>query len=332
MTCDRKMKTNTPLKEIVCKINLNTDSSASEMYERDIAYKYNFGETSFKKINFSGIRLLYGKLKFIKPQPVKMQSENPFIEMYFSLAGSRQVFFTQSDNRSNIARGHHNTFYIPDTEFYVEPSADEEENISLQIQLTEDYFKRFIPLSHPLLEPFIEQISKGNLSILSPCDLPITPEMYIVLNEIVHCEKEGIIKQLFIETHVLKLLQLQFEQYELAFVKKEQPVTIKEYDIEKLFKVKKMLDDNISYSHSLAELSRTSGLNDFKLKKGFKELFGCTVFSYLNDIRMKTAKKMLKETGKPIGEISEYCGYTYVQSFITAFKNKYGITPEKYRK
>jgi AraC-like DNA-binding protein len=161
--------------------------------------------------------------------------------------------------------------------------------------------------------------------------LRITGEMYSILNDVVQCEKEGIIRQLFIETSVLKLLLLQFEQCG-AVTKINEGNAVKPYDVEKYDLVKKLLEDNIAYSHSLGELSRKSGLNDFKLKKGFKELYGTTVFGYLHDLRMAKAQEMLRETERPVAEIAECCGYAYVQSFSTAFKNRYGITPEKYRK
>ena len=289
------------------------------------------GETLIRKIDFEGIRLLYGKLKFIKPVPVLVYNESPYIEMYFSLAGSLNIYFSESFEESFIATGCHNIYYIPVSGFYINPPILEEENISVQIQFTEDYFKRFIPEGDSLFHEFIRKIGKGEFSAINKTALQITTEMFTILNDIVHCEKEGILKQLFIETNVLKLLFLQFEQYGLAnaIVNK---TSVKLYDVEKINLVKDLLDNNISYAHSMGELCRKSGLNDFKLKKGFKELFGVTVFGYLHELRMEKAKDMLNNTIKPIVEIAEYCGYSYVQSFSTAFRKRYGITPEKFRK
>lgn len=311
-------------------LNISDGMHFKLLTEDPSASLHQFDDTSLKKISFNGIRLLYGKLRFKKPVPVKIETTNPYIEMYYSLAGSRQILFPNSNLRSHIQQGHHNIFYIPDPEFYIEPTEEEVENITLQIQFTEEYFKRFMLGDSPLFKPFMEKMYTGVLSILSPTDLYITPEMYILLNDIVHCEKEGIIRQLYIETCVLKLLQLQFEQYQNTFAQKD--ISVKEYDIEKLYRIKEYLEENISANHTLNELAREAGLNDFKLKKGFKELFNTTVFGYLHELRMKTAKELLLNTSKPIADISEYCGYVYVQSFTTAFRKKFGITPEKLRR
>lgn len=291
----------------------------------------NFNRVSIKKIDFDGIRLLYGKLAFIQPVPLQIENSAPYTEMFFSLSGSREINFTQSGKRCSFKPGRHNIIYIPDTEFYIEPPVENEENIAVQVQFTQDYFMRFIPSGSSMSSDFISSVSNGKLCTLSPKALKITPEMYTVLNDIVYCEREGLLKQLFLETNILKLLLLQFEQLENHAVKKEYK-HIKKYDIEKLHRAKKLLEDDISHHHSLAELSRNSGLNDFKLKKGFKELFGTTVFGYLHELRMENARTMLFEDTKSTSEIAGLCGYAYVQSFTTAFKNKYGTTPEKFRK
>lgn len=326
------MKTGTHTDDVVCKINITADlDKTKDITEKEIAFAYEFGRTSFKKINFSGVRLLYGKLRFKKPFPITIENAEPFVEMYFSLAGCRRMTFTQSKERSYIPHGHHNLLYIPDTEFYIEPAINDEENITLQIQFTEEYFKRFMHISHPLFNPFMNDIENKQLSILSNVNLSITPEMYVVLDNIVHCEKEGIIKQLYLENNVLKLLQLQFEQYEASSIKQQKYIWVKEYDVEKLHLAKTLLEQNITNPYSLTELAKRAGLNDFKLKKGFKELFGNTVFGYLHEQRMLVAKRMLLDN-KSVTEVSEYCGYTYVQSFITAFKKKYGTTPDKFKK
>ncbi|MFT4016884.1 MAG: helix-turn-helix transcriptional regulator [Agriterribacter sp.] len=69
------------------------------------------------------------------------------------------------------------------------------------------------------------------------------------------------------------------------------------------------------------------GINDLKLKSGFKALFGNTVFGYLHALRMQKANELLQQNELTISEIAAYCGYEYVQHFITAFKKNYGVTP-----
>ncbi|SEN23099.1 AraC-type DNA-binding protein [bacterium A37T11] len=103
---------------------------------------------------------------------------------------------------------------------------------------------------------------------------------------------------------------------------------IKEKDLQKLHEVKSLVESNLRRPSSLTELSQQSGLNEFKLKKGFKELFGHTVFGYLNELRMKRGKELLKE-GYTVGETADAVGYKNAHHFTAAFKKKWGILPSK---
>ena len=314
-----------PHTQAVCRIHI---PAAAETDEKDVAFSHDFGQMAFKKIHCSGIKLLYGRLRFKEPFAVRVESTGPFIEMYFSLAGSLGMAFTHSGITTGITRGHHNIFYIPDTEFYIEPEVSDDDNLSVQVQFLPHFFNRFLQSGQPFMNEFTEGVQHQRFSQLSTDALPITPAMYAVLDEMAHCEKEGVIKQLFIEACVLKLLQLQLEQYRDRF--SAQPIPANP-DTEKLEIARLFIARNLAHAHSLAELARYSGLNEFKLKKGFKELFGSTVFGYLHTRRMEHAKALLRETQLPISEISEQCGYAFAQSFSTAFKKYAGKTPEGFR-
>ncbi len=145
----------------------------------------------------------------------------------------------------------------------------------------------------------VETLSKENLHV--------TPEMRSIINELITCERTGILKQMFIESKILKLLMLQLEQHELS--QKKNLKYIKEYDVEKIHQAKIILDGSIAKAVSLIELAHLVGLNDFKLKRGFKEIYNTTVYNYLYEQRMQEAKKMLLNSSTPVNEIASSCGY-----------------------
>src|SRR5436189_818415 len=112
--------------------------------------------------------------------------------------------------------------------------------------------------------------------------------MRIIINELLCCDKAGTVKRLFWQSKILELLMLQIEQMEEA----NKPLSsIKYYDIEKLQEAKLIVENNLVTPYSLKTLAHKVGLNDFKLKRGFKELFGYTVFGYLRELRMQEARK-----------------------------------------
>ncbi|MEO8398573.1 MAG: AraC family transcriptional regulator [Ignavibacteriaceae bacterium] len=69
---------------------------------------------------------------------------------------------------------------------------------------------------------------------------------------------------------------------------------------------------------TLLDLSRKVGLNDFKLKKGFRELLGTTVFSYLNELKMDYAKQLLLDKKKTIYETSMVMGFSEPHHFFSS--------------
>jgi AraC-like DNA-binding protein len=73
------------------------------------------------------------------------------------------------------------------------------------------------------------------------------------------------------------------------------------------------------------------GLNEYKLKRGFKETFNTTVFGYLADQRLNLAQQYLRDTDKTAAEISAELGYCTPQHFNNAFKRKFGFTPYSVR-
>lgn len=66
-------------------------------------------------------------------------------------------------------------------------------------------------------------------------------------------------------------------------------------DREKIRQAQAIIIENMMNPPSLMELSRLIGLNDFKLKKGFKEMFGTTVFGYLREKRLEKASYLLQK-------------------------------------
>lgn len=120
-------------------------------------------------------------------------------------------------------------------------------------------------------------------------------------------------------------------------VKQHQPVKTKmlpvfrEADKARLLEAKNIVEQNLKHPCSLIELSRKTGLNDFKLKRGFKALFGNTVFGYLAGLRMNLAYKLLRE-GNSVNEVAEAVGYKNAHHFTAAFKKHFDMLPSKVSK
>ncbi|RPD38715.1 helix-turn-helix domain-containing protein [Chitinophaga barathri] len=80
---------------------------------------------------------------------------------------------------------------------------------------------------------------------------------------------------------------------------------------------------------SLGLICRRFGLNEFKLKRGFKQLFGNTVFGFVQEMKMKAARRMLVEKRLNVNEVADHLGYSSPNHFSAAFKKMFGYPPAK---
>jgi len=100
-----------------------------------------------------------------------------------------------------------------------------------------------------------------------------------------------------------------------------------ESDREKIIKAREILIQHIGDPITIKELSRKVAINECYLKKGFKVLFGSTIFDFYQDQRMEHAKFLLYEKGKSVSEVSASLGYSSISHFSTAFKKHTGLKP-----
>lgn len=136
------------------------------------------------------------------------------------------------------------------------------------------------------------------------------------------------LKESYIKSKVKELIFLSLSAYSTNTTCNPRQV-LNKIDIDKLKAVKDFLSINYLSALTLEGISRKFLLNDFKLKKGFKEVYGLTVFGYIHELRMQHAYTLIISSGLTVGEIAAVIGYTSDSSFIRAFKLFYGQSPGK---
>ncbi|WP_324171834.1 AraC family transcriptional regulator [Sulfurimonas sp.] len=151
----------------------------------------------------------------------------------------------------------------------------------------------------------------------------------LLLNQIFLSPFEGELNNIFIQSKVLEIVFLEFQElFENQNISKINTLKLDEYDINAIKQAKDILIQNMQNPPSIIELSRLVKLNDFKLKKGFKQLYGITPYNLLINYKLEYAKKLLTDGDMNINEISHHIGYKFTQSFSTAFSHKFGVLPK----
>lgn len=159
--------------------------------------------------------------------------------------------------------------------------------------------------------------------------LPITPMMQAAANRILLCKYKDPVRNIFISGKVSELMSLVVMDIMLN-KPDSQNGSLHPADMERIMKAKDILIESIENPPTLTELARKVCLNDFKLKSGFKEVFGTTVYGYLQQQRMEKAKSLLESGYCNVSEAAWNLGYSNVSHFITAFRKQYGINPGQF--
>lgn len=153
----------------------------------------------------------------------------------------------------------------------------------------------------------------------------MTPAMFGIISEMQHTPYTGYLKGIFLESKAIELFLMQVSQLDQQHPAKRS--TLRQADIESLHAVRDYLTTCYDKPCTIIELARKVGINQMKLKNGFRELFNNTVFGYLNDVRMQESKKLLLDEKLTVHEVSDRIGYKHPQHFTVAFKKKFGILP-----
>jgi AraC family transcriptional regulator len=159
--------------------------------------------------------------------------------------------------------------------------------------------------------------------------LPMCGKSRMVLEAILNNNYTDTLENIFINAQIQMLLLYSLD----CMVGEKEIDTINckflanEADRDKIIKAREVLIQHIGEPITIKELSRKVAMNECYLKKGFKEMFGTTIFDFYQSQRMEHAKYLLYEKGLSVTEVSLMLGYSSISHFSTAFKKHTGLKP-----
>lgn len=251
-------------------------------------------------------------------------NQNDVVRLHFGLKGDYIFSYKQLNQTFDLIGGHHNIMYSNPFDIVIQNKTFVVETFG--IQFPKELFISFTQNASDQLKRFSENIVNGKAAILSDKWGAVDTNIAQAISQIMHCRYAGDFKRLFLLSKSIELLVLSAESCSNA-ASKEAIFLKNKTDTEKIIAVRDLLNERLDNPPSLSEVARTVGLNEYKLKRGFKEKFSNTVFGYLADQRLHLAHQYLKDTGKTAAEIAAELGYSTPQHFNNAFKKKFGFTP-----
>ena len=107
---------------------------------------------------------------------------------------------------------------------------------------------------------------------------------------------------------------------------------LKRRDIRYIRQAKRIVTENFDQHITIPELAKKAGINETKLKEGFRELYGQSIHDYLLQLRISKAKHLLATTLLTIVDITYHVGYNNATHFSSMFKKEIGMPPTEWRK
>jgi len=247
-----------------------------------------------------------------------------FIQFHFCLKGSCDLVFNEGSYKLSLSKGKSLLLYNPQRTLPINLSNNTNSTvITLLISI-----KKF----HLLFSEeasYITFLSKENILKKYYTEENISPSMSIVLTQLLNFSLNKSVKPLYFKAKTFEILSLYFNTSDEANLE-QCPFLVSETNVNKIKLAKDIIINRLSEPPSLIDLANEIGLSLKKLKEGFKQIYGDSVYSFLIDYKMELARTLLESGDYNVNEVGLKIGYSTSSHFIAAFKKKYGITPKKY--
>ena len=250
--------------------------------------------------------------------------DSTFIQLHFCIKGNSKFLFNNSSYTFDVLDKRSIILYNPQRKLPI--------NLEIYPKTTLVSLLVSIEKFHSLFSKeasYIPFLSEENKNRKYYDDVEIKPTVLIVLQQILNSNVNSSIRNLYITGKIYELLSLHF-QHDESSLAEYCPFLVDEQNVQKIRKAKDIIIARMAEPPSLQELANEIGLNIKKLKEGFKQIYGDTVFRFLFEYKMEHARRLLESNQHNVNEVGLKVGYSTASHFIAAFKKKFGTTPKKY--
>lgn len=285
----------------------------------------NVGESTLDEITLEkGFYVLHFQNESKDVEVFERDIDSTFIQMHFCIRGNSKFLFNNGNYSFDVLDNRCILLYNPQRTL----------PIHLEIQPKTTLISLLISIEkfHSLFSKesgYIPFLSNENSNRKYYDDAEIKPTVAIVLQQIINSNINSSIRELYVKGKVYELLSLHFQKDE-ATEGEYCPFLVDEDNVLKIRRAKEIIISRMAEPPSLQELANEIGLNLKKLKEGFKQIYGDTVYSFLFDYKMEHARRLLESNKFNVNEVGIQIGYSTASHFIAAFKKKFGTTPKKY--
>lgn len=250
--------------------------------------------------------------------------DSNYLQFHFCMKGSVQLAFNEGSYKLQLDEQNSYLLYNPSRGLPMDLTLQKNTwMITVLVSITKFHSLFSQDADHV---SFLSEENKGKKYYM---DGKISPAMAVALHQLMNYNLNDAIKQLYFKGKSYELLSLYFNREEEANLD-ACPFLADEENMRKIKMAKEIIVERMIDPPSLNDLATEIGLSLKKLKEGFKEVYGDTVYGFALDHKMDYARQLLDSGKYNVNEVGLKVGYSTGSHFISAFRKKYGTTPKKY--
>ena len=260
-----------------------------------------------------------------KNKNLKKEIDTSFIQFHFVSDGQAIFSFNNGAYKMSVNKGKYIVLYNPIKNLPLNAVISPKSNVLSVLISIKKFHKLFSEDSNN-----IQFLKDENANQKYYYENKISNPIFLVLNELKRFDINSSTKNLFLKAKIYELFSHLYNRNRDLNIE-QCPFLTNEENFKKIKQAKEIIIENMTNPPSLVELSEEINLSLKKLKEGFKKIYGKPVYQFLIEYKMELAKKLLSDNNYNVNEVSLKLGYSTASHFITAFKNKYGLTPKNFK-
>lgn len=283
-----------------------------------------FGTWREKSLDLGHIRVHEHRADLTREINVRFDdgSVDEYVHHCMTVEGAMGANFTDYNISANLTPQSFHNLFLPADEYYL---TMEQQFVNVHIEVKREYYMSLLCDSERWSAELKQKLA--DRGVYYPGEFRLSQQMLQTIHTIFNSSMSGALKKLLIEAKVHELVALQLHHC-LTSLTPKAPRNNRD-----LFcSIKEYLDQTFLCEHSLQGICRHFAINEFTLKRGFRDHFDTTVFDYILSKRLDYSYKLLRDSEKTVQQIGSEVGYKYPNHFSAAFKKRFGINPTELRR
>ncbi|MDR5839383.1 AraC family transcriptional regulator [Caballeronia sp. LZ034LL] len=253
-----------------------------------------------------------------------------FVEFHFSIAGPASVDFSDTGHLHVNAPNLLVCSQGADVQYQVTCGPGPWQSVSMYV--TRRYFDRLVHALGGEAERIRVDLASIGRDQIYNRQMPFSVDALHIAEQLLASPYSGPRQLLYLEGKCTEILCACIEMW-LAHLRDDSPgETLSARDLRLIEQAQKMIVADLRVAPTIPELARAVGTNASKLKRGFKFLYGMTLFEYGHRCRMNHALHLLVDERMPVGQVALATSYQHQTSFTAAFRDYFGFAPKDARR